>query len=33
MNIAVAQIRGAFLKAFIGKKCPFMSLADAAFNF
>ena len=29
MNIWVAQIRGAILQIFLGKKCPFISLLDA----
>ena len=32
VNIGVAQIRGAFSSFFIGKKCLFISLPDAAFN-
>ena len=36
MNIEVAQIRDARLflwSTFYRKKCPFISLADVAFNF
>ena len=29
----IAQIRGAVLKFFVGKKCPFMSLPNAGYNF
>ena len=33
MDIGVGQIRGAFFVVFKGKKSPFISLPDAAFNF
>ena len=33
MNLGVAQIRGVLLQIFIGKKCLFVSLSDAALNF
>ena len=33
INIGVAQIRDALLKFILEKKCPLMSLLDAAFSF
>ena len=33
MCIGVAQITGALFVGFKGKKCPFISLPDAAFSF
>ena len=32
MNIGVGQVRDALYRFFIAKKCPFVSLADAAIS-